>query len=247
MMAKPRARNLKAPAPLTPATRRESGNVFLIIMIGIGLFVALMFTFSRGMQQGTEGLSEREAELAASDIVSYGQQLQRGVERLVARGISETDISCANAADLNYANANCSDNCCLVFHPDGGAVTWKTPPQGVHYSSSVYFIGPNRVGSADGTTINIGTEARDLVVMLPVNENVCKAINSITSKLDIWANGSAANTAVRFTGSYSDGGASAISYSSSSHQPAAGCFCEGALPCTYPSRQLYFYNVLHSR
>lgn len=233
--------------PAPPARAAESGNVFLIIMIGIGLFVALMFTFSRGMQQGTDGLSGREAELAASDIVSYGQQLQRGVERLVARGISETDISFANPVDTNYSNALCGNNNCLVFHPEGGAVSWKTPPSGVNYASTGYFIGPNRVGSADGTTINIGTEARDLVLLLPVNDNVCAAINGLTSKLDVWSNGGTANTSLRFTGDYAAGGSSAISYSSTSHQPASGCFCEGPLPCTYPARQLYYFNVLHSR
>ncbi len=228
--------------------RTQSGNVFLIILIGIGMFAALMFTFSRGIQQGTEGLSGRQAELAASDIVSYGQQVQRGVERLIARGISETDISFANPVDTNYTNPHCSgDNRCLVFHPDGGAVAWKSPPQGVNYTSADYFIGPNRVGSADGTTLNIGTSARDLVIMLPVNEAVCAAINGLTSKLDIWANGSTANTATRFTGNYAAGGGAAISFSSTSHQPVSGCFCEGALPCTPPAKQSYYYNTLHAR
>ncbi len=226
----------------------ESGNVFLIILIGIAMFAALMFTFSRGIQQGTEGMNGREAELAASDIVSYGQQVQRGVERVISRGVSETDISFANPTDTNYTNPNCSgDNRCLVFHPEGGAVTWKTPPQGVNYTSAAYFIGPNRVGSADGVTINIGTSERDLVIMLPVSEHICAAINGLTSKLDTWTNGGTANVATRFIGNYTAGGTSAISYSSTSHQPTSGCFCDGVLPCTPPSKQLYYYNTLHVR
>lgn len=228
--------------------RHESGNVFLIILIGIAMFAALIFTFSRGVQQGTEGLSGREAELAASDIVAYGQQVQRGVERVLSRGISETDISFANDTDTNYTNPACSgDNRCLIFHPEGGAVTWKTPPQGVNYTSADYFIGVNRVGSADGVTLNIGTAERDLVIMLPVNENICTAINGLTSKLDTWANGSTVNATTRFIGSYAAGGSSAISYSSSSTQPVAGCFCEGTLPCDPATEQLYFYNILHAR
>lgn len=242
-MAKIRDRNSTS----NPAAG-ESGNVFLIILIGIGLFVALMFTFSRGMQQGTDSLSGREAELAASDIVSYGQQLQRGVERVIARGISETDISFANTVDTNYTNTNCSGtNDCLVFDPQGGAVTWKEPPARVNYTSASYFIGPNRVGTADGTTLNIGTDARDLVLMLPVNEVVCKAINSLTSKHDIWANASTANTSAPFIGNYAAGGGGAISYNSITEQPTSGCFCEGPLPCTYPAKQLYYYHVLFSR
>ena len=230
------------------ARQQESGNVFLIILIGIAMFAALMFTFSRGVQQGTEGMTGREAELAASDIVSYGQQVQRGVERVIARGISETDISFANTTDTNYTNPHCSgDNRCLIFHPEGGAVTWKTPPKGVNYTSATYFIGPNRVGSADGTTANIGTSERDLVMMLPVSEHICAAINGLTSKLDIWANGSSANTTTRFVGNYAHGGISAISHGNVAHQPTAGCFCEGSLPCSPPAEQLYYYQVLHTR
>lgn len=240
MMAKIMASN-------AAAGQRQSGNVFLIILIGIAMFAALMFTFSRGIQQGTEGMTGREAELAASDIVSYGQQVQRGVERVISRGVSETDVSFANSVDTNYVNLNCSDNKCLVFHPEGGAVTWKAPPQGVNYTSAAYFIGPNRVGSADGVIINVGSAERDLVIMLPVSEHICTAINGLTSKLDTWANGSAANATARFTGNYATGGTSAISYSSTSHQPTAGCFCDGALPCTPPAKQLYYYNTLHAR
>lgn len=225
----------------------ESGNVFLIILIGIVLFAALMFTFSRGVQQGTEGMGGREAELAASDIVAYGQQMQRGVERIIGRGISESDISFANDQDTNYTNPACIDNRCLIFHADGGAVKWKSPPSGVNFTSATYFIGPNRVGSADGTTADIGTGARDLVLMLPVNTNVCEAINTITSKLPIWANGSAANATTRFIGDYNAAGGTALSYGNDVNQPTSGCFCQGTLPCDPATEQLYYYNVLLAR
>lgn len=226
---------------------QQSGNVFLIILVGIVLFAALMFTFSRGVQQGTEGMSGREAELAASDIVTYGQQVQRGVERVIGHSVSEEDLSFANDVDINYTNPACTDNRCLVFNPEGGAVKWKSPPAGVNYTSADYFIGPNRVGSTDGTTLNIGTSDGDLVIILPVNANVCTAINGITSKLDVWANGSTANTTTRFTGNYGAAATSAISYSSTTTQPPAGCFCEGTLPCDPATEQLYYYHVLLAR
>jgi hypothetical protein len=224
----------------------QSGNVFLIILVGIVLFAALMFTFSRGVQQGTEGMAGREAELAASDIVTYGQQVQRGVERIIGRSISESDLSFANDADTNYVNPACADNRCLVFNPEGGAIKWKTPPSGVNFTSADYFISANRVASTDGMT-DIGTDERDLVILLPVNANVCEAINGITSKLPIWSNVGTANTSTRFIGNYgASGGPVTISTGANSNLSPAGCFCAGALPCTQP-KQAYYYQVLLTR
>ena len=48
----------------------ESGNAFLIVMLGIALFAALAFTVSRSMRSdNTSRLSQREAVLAAADIL----------------------------------------------------------------------------------------------------------------------------------------------------------------------------------
>lgn len=229
------------------ASHNQSGNVFLIILVGIVLFAALMFTFSRGVTQGTSGMAGREAELAASDIVAYGQQMQRATERLIARGISEEDISFDNIEDTNYVNPACTDNRCLIFHPEGGSVRWETPPDGINYTSATYFIGPNRVGSADGTTANIGTAARDLVLMLPVNKEVCDAINAQTSKIDTWANASTSNRTTRFIGNYDAAAGTVIARANENNQPPSGCFCEGSLPCSPATEQLYYYHVLYAR
>lgn len=222
----------------------QRGNVFFIILIGIVMFAALMFTFSRGVRQGTESMSGREAELAASDIVAYGQQIQRAVERILSRSISEEDLSFANAVDTSYTNPDCGDNRCLVFHPEGGAATWKQPPDG---AEGIYFFGPNRVGSADNATKNIGTSARDLVIMLPVNTQLCEAINAITNKLPLWASAAAVNSTTRFIGDYDAAAGTAISRANDTNQPTTGCFCDGTLPCDAPANQPYYYNVIRAR
>ena len=41
---------------MTAKSSNQSGNVFFIILIGIVMFAALMFTFSRGVRQSTEGI-----------------------------------------------------------------------------------------------------------------------------------------------------------------------------------------------
>lgn len=224
----------------------ESGNVFFIIMIGIVMFAALMFTFSRGVRQGTESMSGREAELSASDIVAYSQKVQRGIERVISRGISESDISFANATDTAYINAGCLDNKCLIFNPAGGAVAWKDPPSGTN-NGDLYFFGPNRVGTVDGITKDIGTSARDLVIMLRVNPNICDSINAITSKLSTWKSSGAVNSTIRFTGDYTVAPATAISRNNDPIQPTAGCFCTGVGTDCLSTDPHYFFNVLLAR
>ncbi len=222
---------------------RQRGNVFFIILIGIVMFAALMFTFTRGVRQGTESMSGREAELAASDIVAYGQQMQRAVERILGRSISEADLSFANAVDTNYTNPDCGDNRCLVFHTEGGAATWKDPPDG---ATGIYFIGPNRVGSADGTTKDIGTSARDLVLLLRVDAGVCDAINAITNKYATWVSAGSHNATTRFIGDYTVGGGT-ISRDNETDQPTTGCFCDGAGASCDAADPRFFYNVLMAR
>lgn len=221
----------------------QRGNVFFVILIGIVMFAALMFTFSRGVRQGTESMSGREAELAASDIVTYGQQMQRAVERILGRRISEEDLSFANDVDTNYTNPGCGDNKCLVFHPEGGSVRWNQPPDG---ATGIYFIGPNRVGSVDGTTKDIGTSARDLVLLLPVDIGVCDAINAITNKYATWVSAGNHNATIRFIGDYTVG-AGTISRGNETDQPTTGCFCDGAGATCDAADPRFFYNVLIAR
>lgn len=224
----------------------QSGNVFLMILIGIVLFAALMFTFTRGIRQGTESMGGREAELAASDIVTYSQKVQRGVERILGNNISESDLSFVNTVDTNYNNPACSNEKCQVFNPAGGAVAWKNPPQDAN-SGQPYFFGANRVGSADGTTKDVGTSARDLVMILPVKAEVCEAINGMTNKQTTWAVTVAANLTTRFTGNYNTPVGTTIARGNELIQPTTGCFCAGAGPGCAAGDLRYFYNVLFVR
>lgn len=100
------------------------------------MFAALSFTMSRGFRsEGTSKLSQRQAELAASEILNYAQSISRGVSRVRRKGCSESEISFNNHQGLSqttdgtpydYTNPNApSDNSCEVFHPNGGAVKAK--------------------------------------------------------------------------------------------------------------------------
>ncbi|MCM2343456.1 MAG: hypothetical protein NDJ24_02735 [Alphaproteobacteria bacterium] len=223
-------------------SRHQSGNVFFIILIGIVMFAALMYTFSRSTRQGTESLGNREAELAASEILSYAQKIERGVQRVLARQVSEVEISFANDFDADYVNPNCSVNRCLVFHPEGGAVTWQTPPVGVNSGEHYEFLAnqvDNALEPADAAAI-------DLVILLSVNIQVCAALNALTVKIDAWESDGTPNTTNEYLGNFAAVLGSRIAWSVAPDQRWTGCFCDGAAPCD-ASDPHYFYHVLYRR
>lgn len=209
------------------------------------MFAALMFTFSRGARQGTESLGNREAELAASDIISYAQRVERGVQKILSRRISESDISFYNDVEAGYDNLSCTVDNCLVFHPAGGGLTWVAPPDNAN-TGQPYFFGPDRVGSVDGTTKQIGTIARDLVMILPVKPEICTVINNMVNKFDTWESGGSPNVTTKFTGDYNAAAGTMIARGNLDDQPVTGCFCEGTDPCAYEDPH-YFYQVLIQR
>lgn len=116
--------------------KSESGNVFLFILIGIVLFAAISFVMSRGFRsEGTSKLTDRQAELGATEVIEFAQRVARGVDRVRRKGCSENEISFQNHRGLSktrdgtpydYTNASTpTDSSCEVFHENGGSVTPK--------------------------------------------------------------------------------------------------------------------------
>ena len=98
-----------------------SGNAFYIILLGVVLFAALMFVFTRGAKQGVTGMTTRQAQLAADDIMTFAQQVQRGVDRVYANDCPESQLNFDQSYDAGYTNAAApADKHCNIFDPAGG-------------------------------------------------------------------------------------------------------------------------------
>ncbi len=160
---------------MIPPRTSESGNVFLIIMMGIALFAALMFTFARGAQEGTGNLSRKKAEIIATDIITYAQRAERGVNRLLSKSVSENDISFENGIEAGYTNAGCAADSCKVFAPSGGAISWANPPEDANDGSAWIFTGANYVKGLGAAAD--ATDAELLLILPNVNQTVCTQIN----------------------------------------------------------------------
>lgn len=116
----------------------QSGNIFLIVLLGITLFAGLAFTISRSMRSESTGrISDREIRLATTEIIEYSARVERAVNRLRRKGCSENQLSFEGVGEfmidvagnrLNLENKNAPEDFrCHVFHPDGGAVIERLP------------------------------------------------------------------------------------------------------------------------
>lgn len=182
--------------------RGESGNAFMIVMLGVVLFAALMFTFSRSARQGGENMSDRQAQLAIADILTYAERIESAANRTMIRGLSESQLSFENPSSAGYANGGCPGNSCKVFHKSGGAVEWKKPAPGLLTVTGDWVItGHNEVP-------DVGDDAKpDLVLMLPgLSRSVCLKINEVLKVANAGGNPPQDADTIdqtKFTGSFS--------------------------------------------
>jgi hypothetical protein len=225
----------------------EAGNAMMIVLIGVVLFAALMFTVSRSSRQGTGQLTMKNAQLHANDILAYAKKVERGVSRLRQRSISEVDLDFDNGTVAGYANAGCPQpdtEECKVFSPKGGAIQWQDPPPGVTtetwvISGSNYVNGLGAAGDATDT---------ELLLILPnISYAVCDELNTIlgidgipTEKLD-------SDISTKFTGTYSATpelieDTLGVQFNGD----LSGCY-QGAVGRTPPEGTYHFFHVLLQR
>jgi hypothetical protein len=240
------------PRNKTPGRRGESGNVFAIVMVGVVLFGALMFTFSRSARQGDTNLSRKQAEIAASDIMSYAQRVERGVARVMSgdRGCSESYINFVTPLYPDYPdNADApTDKSCNVFDAAGGGVK-PLPASGFGTNVAVRPSGGSAL-TGIGTSGASPDDHQDLVLWFSnIGSTLCSELNrrngfdSAAPEVD---NGQAWEFGVENAGNI--WGGSIIDLGAlSGHN--AGCVHAGGTPMNdlHLSTGYHFYYVLWPR
>jgi hypothetical protein len=224
----------------------ERGNIFLMVIIGIVLFSALMFTLSRGMNESPSNVSGKQARLTAADMISYTQQVSRAVDRLRRAGISESDISFKHDDLPGHDNTACTDDACMVFKKDGGGVDYKTAPPGwpgfIHWT----FNGHNQVEGVGEDCANASC-AELMMIQHGLTRELCVEINDRLgvenpSGIPPAEPNIATGAATRYTGSFDSGGGEVLGDDAAELAGAgAACLNEGG------SADYYFYAVLIAR
>lgn len=223
----------------------QSGNVFAIILVGVVLFAALAFTFSRNVSQGTGQLTSRQASILSSEIMDYGFQLERVVQKLLRNGCSESDLSFHNTVISGHSNTDTpTDGSCAIYDANGGNVT-KTDLSGFNDGSEYLFT-----AHFDASQANTISTNADLLFMVPnINLDVCNNINE-SREYDNYPAIPEENalpvtaTSNVFTGSFND--ASAADFDCS--DAGGGVVCDDQVLCARDgSGNAYYYHVLISR
>lgn len=219
----------------------QGGNVFVIIILGVVLFGALMFIASRGMNESPQSISGKRARVIASAVLDAAQTLERGVGRLLSHGVSENDLSFENATVAGYAHAGCASAMCRVFDPQGGAIGWPSPPADANDGSAWLLTGQTcipDIGQGGAGCSGDGVANEELLAVLPnLQKDVCAEINDRLGISGIPVNAGSGYSTTQFTGSFSDG-----ALPDGMDGRAAGCFDGGAGQPGY-----HFYAVLNAR
>jgi hypothetical protein len=156
--------------------RNQKGNVFVYILIAVGLFGALMFVLSKSSSQNDAGteLSEGESKIAAGEIIAYAASATNAIAQMQQTGATVQMIDFMLPADTHFEDA---PTIYKLFHPDGGGLNYKPLPAKASADDKTglaagYYIG--RFNNIQWTP----TTAQDVVfTAYEIKEPVCKELN----------------------------------------------------------------------
>lgn len=163
----------------------EGGGILVYIFIGIILFAALAYAFSKGVSSGGTNVGDKTAKLVATEILRDVQVLRDSVQEALAKGCSETEISFENDTVAGYAFAT-RDPCKIFLNP-ARSMKWAslpsaavdlsigTPEAAQYHFTMWYFVKSYPGGAPFGTTTN------DIAVVTNVTQPVCEQINLLVA------------------------------------------------------------------
>jgi len=157
----------------------ESGNVFVIILIAVFLFAALIYTFTRSSQKGSGNLNRQQLEIASQEILSYAQAIENGVNLVRQRGCSENQINFDNPINAGYTNAAApADSSCDIFDENGGQLTYQSPSPIWTNTAQEWEFNANLQITDLGTTCAAARCADLAIHLADVTDDLCTQINN---------------------------------------------------------------------
>ena len=167
----------------------ERGNAFLYILIGVVLFAALMYTFTRSARQGGENIGTKKVEIAAVEVLGYGQRMSRAVSLLIQKGCSESQLDFGNDIFLMVNNTPAqaaghnagSIPTCAVFGPGTGVAPEISSADAQSTSTTGWtatWLKPGHGMAYEAVVTNLGTASTDLIyIVAGLKRDVCMRIN----------------------------------------------------------------------
>lgn len=164
----------------------ENGNVIFYIFIAIALLGALSFAVTQSFRSGGKNLSEDRAQLAATEVMAYGDAIAKSVAQLRLRGIPEYGISFAHpSANATYGTYDSTPRS-EIFNPQGGGVLYRKAPDiaGSGAPLTYNFVGAYAIDGLGLTGCTLPTNAPAecselLLVVQGLRLEVCQMINHL--------------------------------------------------------------------
>ena len=179
------------------------------IVIGPILFlIAIIGVLAAAIAAGTGGFSgsssTASAKVLASAILDYAQTVQTGVDRVMANGCEDTEISFENPFVSGYTNPNApSDKSCHVFDLNGGGISYKSPPQQALDNSFSAFNGFGKYIFSNTLSVKyIGNwqTKTSLIMIIPyLKEEIANKINEYSNVIGPMAYQSLCNFSYNYT------------------------------------------------
>ena len=117
----------KATNSMRPINQR--GIAIGPILAVVAILAVLASAIAAGSGSFNSDTSAVKAKAQASAILEYANEVKLGVDRVLGKGCTNTQISFENPIVSGYVNPNApSDKSCHVFDVNGGGIIIKTPP-----------------------------------------------------------------------------------------------------------------------
>ena len=217
------------------------------ILFVVAILAVLASAIAAGSGAFNGDISAISAKAQASAILEYANEVKFAVDRVLAKGCKDTEISFENSIISGYVNPNApSDKSCHVFDVNGGGIVWKKPPANTSgYAEGLFYSGHH---GFVGTSLPLGgiNPTQDLILFFPnITKDVCEEINMlILSNSSIPSFSTLGfNTDAKFIGTYWFG------YTRVHNLPFSECVKADAYygpwaSYTIETGQYHFYKVL---
>ena len=177
--------------------KNEQGSVLLWILVAVVLLAGLTAAMNQGSRTSTGMVDGQQARLVATEIISYGDSIAQGVQRLQLKGCSEQEIDFSdhrgtskqvNGEEQEYNNPHKRDDgSCGLFHTNGAGVAPILLSAGYISPSLVdgNWMHPQSSWFVQHAVKGVGTDGldgsgTDLVVIIGrLQKLVCIEINNV--------------------------------------------------------------------
>lgn len=185
--------------------QKQAGNALFLILIAVALFAALSYAVTQ-TGRGSGSIGKEQAALYAAQIVSMGNMVKQGVQRMVLMGTPATSIIAGSPDNLypgtgtlnsgtepNAANFCTTGTNCL-FAPTEGGVTIPVLPK-TYFATTPpswlpnFFTGPSSYNGilicqfsnpalSCAAVAGLGTASNEVALtVFPLKQEICAAIN----------------------------------------------------------------------